>query len=134
MLARRDRSQAELRTRLRRDAESPAALDAALLRLREEGLQSDQRFAERWVEFHQESHGVERLRADLRQHGIDRDLTESFLAPLRADQPAIAAAILARKFAGPPTSRSEVARRVRFLIGRGFAPEVAIRLLGGADD
>jgi len=134
MLARRDRSQAELRTRLRRDAESPAALDAALLRLREEGLQSDQRFAERWVEFHQDSHGLERLRADLRQHGIDRDLTESLLGPLRADQPAIAASVLARKFAGTPTSRAELARRIRFLIGRGFAPELAIRLLGGADD
>ena len=53
-----------------------------------------------------------------------------------------ACAVWARKFAGPPADAAARARQGRFLVGRGFSPEVVRRLLrqvaeradGSADD
>jgi len=93
--------------------------------LRDENLQSDQRFSESFVQSRiSQGKGPVRIRQELKERGIRADVTDDALAEADEDWFALAAQIRVKKF-GPdvPGEFKEKARQMRFLQYRGFEQE-----------
>ena len=150
LLAQRDQSRLELRRKLVRHARSrtgaagaapdPDAVDAdvdmaavagevdALLDwLEANRLLSDARFAESRVHARAQRFGTQRIRGELAQHAVE--LSPELAASLAASEIDRAAAVRARRFAALPANAAERAAQSRFLLGRGFSPELVQRLM-----
>jgi regulatory protein len=125
LLARREHSRRELYTKLRRRFSEEAVSDA-IERLSEEGLQSDQRFAESFSrERLYRAYGPRRIRAELQQRGVEEALIEAALAAVVREEDvswsAKAREALERRFGTAPAADiRERARRARYLNQRGF--------------
>jgi len=143
LLAQRDQSRLELRRKLLRRARGreadtaadadvdPGALvaevDALLDWLEANRFLSDARFAESRVHARAQRFGVQRIRSELAQHAVE--LSPELAASLAASEIDRAAAIRARRFGALPGSAAERAAQSRFLLGRGFSPELVQRLM-----
>ena len=128
-LARRDHSRAELARKLAPHGET-AEIEAVIERMRELGLQSDERYAEAFVRSKATRFGAARLRNELARRGIDRDRIDEALAGECVESEAERArAVLRGRFSSPPADAREWARQARFLQTRGFAPELIRKLL-----
>ena len=130
-LARREHSRAELARKLAPRAESAQALELLLDALAANQQLSDERYAELRAHQLARKYGVARIRQDLKAKGIDEDLVERVSAEGEA---ARAAAIVARKYRTPATTREERARRMRFLQSRGFSHDTIRRVVSSGDD
>jgi len=126
LLATRERSRAELRQRLRTKGFHLDAIEAALDRLAETGLQSDDRFAERYAaEMAARGKASRLIRTELRGKGIDIELSAS-AATVDPNEEVERARGLARARAArmrgiPPEAR---ARRIAgWLARRGYDGE-----------
>ena len=125
-LARREHSRAELARKLAPRAESAQALEQLLDALAAKKQLSDERYAEARARQLARKYGTARIRHELRAKGVDEDLVARSTAAGERER---AAAILARKYRAPATSREERARRMRFLASRGFAHDTIRSLL-----
>ncbi|SDJ16935.1 regulatory protein RecX [Billgrantia gudaonensis] len=128
LLARREYARAELASRLTAKGHAAQAVAECLEALAEEGLQSDDRFAESFVRSRVlRGQGPLKIRAELERRGIDRERLRAMLGAFEEsgelDGFALARAALAKRFAGPGDTPRERARRERFLAGRGFDAE-----------
>jgi len=134
LLARREYSRAELWRKLSPRVEEAALLEQALDRLQEAGYQSDERFAEIFTRSRLSSgYGVQRVRQELRQKGIDAELVVQALEAAEFDGSAQALDICRRRFGEqPPDSPKEYARRMRFLVNRGFSFDEAKKAINAA--
>jgi regulatory protein len=130
-LARREHSRAELERKLAPRAESPEALAQLLDALAAKRQLSDERYAEGRAHQLARKYGAARIRQDLKAKGIDDDIAGRIPAEGEA---ARAAAILARKYRTPATTPRERARRMRFLLQRGFSHDTIRRVVSSADD
>ena len=132
LLARREHSRLELRRKLASRGHAPRAAEAALAGLAEGGLQSDERFAASYVRTALErGHGMHKIRAGLRQRGIEPALANDALdLDAEAWQQRAAAAVRKRFGDAPPETAAEWAKRARFLAGRGFGAAVAAAAVG----
>lgn len=130
LLTRREHSAAELAAKLRERGHEPTGIHAEIERLAAAGLQSDQRFAESYVSTRLErGDGPLKLRAALRERGIDGELIEAVLAPLEDEWTECALRAAERRFGTrPPGSWAERAKRARFLQGRGFPADIVRRV------
>lgn len=121
LLAMREHSRRELDGKLGRrfDGEVVAKV---LEELANQGLQSDQRFAEQYVHGRRSrGFGPLRIRAELAERGIDEATIASWLDRDDDHWRALMLEVARRKFGSePPADRREQARRGRFLAGRGF--------------
>ncbi|WP_417533425.1 regulatory protein RecX [Marinobacterium stanieri] len=122
LLARREYSRAELWRKLSPRVEETGLLERALDGLQEAGYQSDERFAEVFTRSRLGSgYGAMRVRQELRRKGIDSDLVEQALESQQDDSYAQALDACRRRFGEmPPDTPKEYARRMRFLVNRGF--------------
>ncbi|MBP0050151.1 regulatory protein RecX [Marinobacterium sp. AK62] len=122
LLARREYSRAELWRKLSVRAEDTALLEATLDGLESDGYQSDERFAEVFTRSRLESgYGAMRVRQELRRKGLDSDLIEQALEAAEVDTDDQALTCCRRRFGDtPPDNPKEYARRMRFLVNRGF--------------
>lgn len=133
LLARREHSRLELRRKLGSRGHAPGAIEAALADLAEGGLQSDDRFAASYVRTALErGHGEHRIRAALRERGIEPAVANGALV-LDAEAWRQRATAAARKRFGdmPPRTAAEWAKRARFLAGRGFGAAAVAAAVGG---
>jgi regulatory protein len=129
LLAQRDHSRAELARKLAGHG-SEQEIDATLERMIELGLQSDSRFAQAWIRSKSGRFGVARLRHDLAQRGVDREIIDSALASeCPSDEIDRARAVWAARFGHRARDRREWAKQARFLQGRGFSSAVIGKLL-----
>ena len=120
LLARREHSGRELRAKLRARGYPEAATAAALQRLRAEGLQSDERYAEaRARALIARGCGSLRVAAELSGQGVPAAALAAAVAAARAGELERACAAL-RARAG--RSREQA---LRFLLGRGYPTGVA---------
>jgi regulatory protein len=122
LLARREHSRAELLRKLTRRVSQDSA-QIAIDRLSEEGLQSDERFAESYVRQRAERGvGPLRLGQELRERGVDEGLAREAISGSGFDWNEVATAALEKKFgsAEPPEALKEKARMLRFAAYRGF--------------
>ena len=129
LLSMREHSRAELARKLGA-AEDRATIDALLDRLEEVDLLSDARFAESYVRSRQARIGTQRLRLELKQRGVAKEVAEAALASTtEADDATRAHAVWQKKFGTLPADAREWAKQARFLQGRGFSADIIHRIL-----
>jgi len=121
LLSLREHSRFELERKLLRRHEQ-AMVQQVLQNLAQQGLQSDERFAEQYVYSRRnKGYGPLRIRAELREKGVAEDLISIWLDDPEQDWYALMLATAEKKFGGqPPADRKEMAKRGRFLSSRGF--------------
>ncbi len=130
LLTARPRSRARLEERLR-DAGHPAAeVDAALARVTELGYLNDRAFARSQAEALLARFGPRAVEVKLVGLGVHPELAAESVATLRADEPALARSILAKRFGPGPFEGKAAARAARFLLGRGFDEDLVEKLVG----
>jgi regulatory protein len=144
-LGARPRTRWELERRLRRAATSDEVVERTIARLADLGYLDDEAFARWWGE-QRDRHaprGRRMIEAELRQHGVPREVVEAYraehAAPERApedeglpsDERSRAREALARHLRGRPVpvDPKAVARVGSFLLRRGFDPETARAVL-----
>ena len=122
-LARREHSVRELMERLHKafPEQDADAFVPLIERLQEDGLQSDERFAEAYVRMRvNKGHGSVKIAHELLQRGIDESLAQRSLSGCNWFELGMAA--LLKKFGhSVPVDIEEKARMARFLQQRGFA-------------
>jgi regulatory protein len=123
LLARREYSKAELRERLGRKSElSQGAIEGLLAELAAEGWQSDERFAESFMNSRiAQGKGPLRIRQDMKLKGLDSDLIDVMLDRDSSLWRDLAKSVLDRKYSNANiVDAKEKARRLRFILSRGF--------------
>jgi regulatory protein len=128
-LARREHSRQELLRRLGPLAESAEQLHQILDHLEQEGLLSDQRFADSMARVRGARYGAARIRFDLRAKGVEEVIIQAKLKELISSELDRAHQVWQRKFGEPPTCAQERARQHRFLMQRGFSADVISRVM-----
>ncbi len=120
LLARRAYAEAELRRKL---AEFPAdEIETALDRLKAWGYLDDRALAEAFVRVRRGRWGPKKLRRALLGRGVPPSVVDAVVT--EDDELERAVALLARRWG---RYRGAKARAVRFLVGRGFSLEAALR-------
>lgn len=130
LLARREHSRLEMQRKLQSRAESPEDIPPLLDELEQQGLLSNERFAQSLVHRRAAGRGVRQVAQELRQHGLPPEVIESVQESLSATEPERAQAVWEKKFGILPASQKEYARQARFLASRGFSTQTIQRLLG----
>ena len=143
-LAQREHSRQELQRKLLRALQMAAAkaqeelpddaeasVTALLDRLAADGLLSDARYVDSRLRTRAPRLGARRLAAELAQQGLKPE--GDTWAEVQATERDRALALLHRRFGdAPPPDPKERARRVRFLVARGFATDLVVRLVEGS--
>jgi regulatory protein len=125
LLARREHSFRELHNKLTQRFGDLPLIHSELERLREERLQSDERFAEAYLYSRaRRLYGPLRIRAELRERGISDTVIAASLKASDIDWQANLRQLLDTRFAaGPAIDFKEKAKRLRFLQYRGFSAD-----------
>ncbi len=123
LLARREHSYRELLQKLALRFAAADLVRAELDRLRDEKLQSDQRFAEAYLYSRaQRLYGPQRIKAELRERGVADDIVADVFAQSGIDWSENQRKLLLTKFGTKPAADfKEKAKRLRFLQYRGFS-------------
>ena len=132
LLARREHSEWELRQKLQSRDYGEDAIEEAVNSLLQDGLLSDERFAESYVN-HRFSAGMGpiKIRHELRQKGVADALVAEYIEAFADRWDAMMRQLRQRKYGAViPDDYSERMKQARFLQNRGFSPESVMRLLG----
>ncbi len=123
LLARREHSQRELQTKLAQAGYTRDETTAAIDRLAADHYQDDTRFAESLVRNRvTQGYGPQRLRAELKTHGLADAHISQLLDAAQVDWTVSAAAQLRRHYGSVGSAdRAQRLRRAQFLLRRGFA-------------
>jgi regulatory protein len=131
LLARHDRSEFEIRTRLAAVDVAPPLIDTTVRRLRERRYLDDRRLATTAAEFAaQRGHGSEYVRAQLTAKGVAEALIEESITATFDNELGLARQVLERRFPHQPQLPAERAKAARFLYQRGFPEAVVLAILG----
>ena len=122
LLARREHSARELKSKLARKGLDAGESAKALKDLRAKDYQSDARFGEMLVRTRiAGGYGPRWVLAELRQHGIAESEAQALLDAADPDWPALIRDLIRRRYgAKPAASPAERAKRAAFLLRRGF--------------
>lgn len=131
MLARREHSAFEIRRKLKQKGFEQADIETAIDNLQQEGLLSDERFAESYVRVRQgKGYGPLRIALELRDRGVAEDIFEPYLANASQDWAAVLKAAYTKKYGHSACADyREKAKRMRYLQYRGFAPDAIQKLV-----
>jgi regulatory protein len=131
LLAGREHSRLELQRKLAARQRDGAIVDSVLDGLERQGLLSDARFVENYVEQRsRKGYGPLRIRAELAGRGIDGELVADGFDAAGIDWEELLAGVALRKFGDQPAADArELARRGRFLEQRGFPVGLVRRYL-----
>ena len=130
LLARREHSLSELKKKLGQKYSDSTLIDSVLQDLIAEGLQSDERFVESFVNAQvQRQRGPMKIAYDLRQKQVNDELIQSALCNFSDQWVEIATALVEKKYGfEPPEDLKEKQRRMRFVMQRGFPADICYRL------
>jgi regulatory protein len=125
LLARREHSVRELRTKLKRRFTDNDKIDEQLALLIAERLQSDVRFAQSYTRQRiSRGYGPNRLREELRERGVSEEDVAAAMDEMEVDWCAVATEVMRKKFGlRDAMDLKEKARRARFMQYRGFASQ-----------
>lgn len=127
-LSRRERTVAEMRRHLEAKRCEPAAIDAAVAELEEQGYLDDAGYAQRFAEDRREldGWGAERIARRLEAVGVGREeIAAACDARDRDGELEAAVEILRRRFRVPPDNDRERERALGMLVRRGYDLELA---------
>ncbi|HYH49588.1 MAG TPA: recombination regulator RecX [Acidimicrobiia bacterium] len=131
-LARREHSRLELEKKLAPHAETSEELSSVLDALEQSGFLSTERMVEQLIQTRKGRFGSRRIVHELREKGIAENLIDAALPNIREAEQHHAHEVWRKKFGVVPAGAKERDRQVRFLMGRGFAPEVIHKMLRDA--
>jgi len=122
LLARREHSARELKSKLALRGFDSEQNAEALERLQSKDFQNDARFGEMLVRSRIEGgYGPRWIMAELRTHGIDEAAASVLIAAAEPDWPGLVRRQIRRRYGGKPAaSLAERSKRVAFLLRRGF--------------
>ena len=122
LVARREHSRMQLKTKLRQSGYEGEETTAAIDRLGEQQYQDDDRFAGMLLRSRiAQGYGPMRLRMELKSHGLDDAKIRELLNDAEVDWLVSAANQLRRRYGSVGTSDpAERAKRAQFLLRRGF--------------
>lgn len=126
LLARREHSRLELQRKLlAKLSPDSSQLNGVLDQLEQDGLLSDSRFAEAFSNARiRTGKGPVRIRAELRERGVEEHLVERVLVEMGVDWIDLARDVAHKRFGhAAPLDQREQAQRMRFLQYRGFTTE-----------
>ena len=121
LLARREHSARELKSKLARRGIENDEADAVLTTLQSKDFQNDARFGEMLVRTRIESgYGPRWIVAELKTHGIAEAKARALIDAAEPDWPAIVRDQLRRRYGRKPANLAERVKRANFLLRRGF--------------
>ncbi len=129
-LARREHSRQELTLKLQRRDHSCHRIEKVLDALREEGLQSDTRFAESYIRSRvAKGDGPIKIHAALHQRGVAQHVVDACLAAAAIDWGQQLRALWQKKYHGKVAGDAQGrASQLRFLQSRGYPVDLVFRL------
>jgi regulatory protein len=133
-LARREHSRLELEKKLTPYAPTLEELSFVLDSLEQCGLLSAGRMVEQVVHVRRSKFGSRRIVHELQQKGIDEDLIAAALPHLKETELETARTVWRKKFGAMPINAKERAKQIRFLMSRGFTPEIIRQVLQSQDE
>lgn len=95
------------------------------------GWLSDARFAEALVRRRSERYGVRKIKDELQRAGVAGDTSAALLDGLKHTEFERAKELFERKFDGIAEDQKMRARQYRFLVSKGFNPEIVAKVIGG---
>ena len=125
----REHSRLELERKLQQYAESAEALAQVLDLLEAKKYIQPERVAESWVHRRAAKWGNQRLQHELEAKGLDADTIDAALQSAAASELERAQQVWQKKYGQVAADRTAQAQQMRFLLGRGFAPEVVRRVV-----
>jgi len=134
LLSQREHSRHELERKLKVFEETPGELAQALDFLEAKGFINEQRVVESVVNRRSTKLGASRVRQELQAKGLPAEAIAQAVQNLRSTELERAREVWRKKFGAQPLDAAERAKHIRFLVSRGFAPEVVRRVVAGADD
>jgi len=134
LLSQRDHSRKELEQKLKPQEETPGELAEALDFLAAKDFINEKRVAESVVNRRSTKLGAARVRQELMAKGLPADDIADAMQTMRGTEFERALVVWRKKFGTPPSDASERGKQVRFLVSRGFAPDVVRRIVSGADE
>ena len=126
LLARRDYSRHQIKTKLIQKGFEVTEIESVLDRCVDSGYLDDQRFAVLLLRSHiSKGHGHNRIRQSMAQKGLSKETIETTLNNSDCDWFELAKSKADKKFAssGAIADQKERARRTRYLLGQGFTYE-----------
>lgn len=134
-LSRREHTLAELKFKLAAREFADEEIEATVAALADEGLASDQRFAESLVAARtRRGQGPVRIRVEMERKGVSADLIRIQLDQAGHDWIARASEVRSKRFGdAAPADYREKTRQARFLQYRGFSSEQIRAVLAAAD-
>lgn len=132
-LARREHSRLELEKKLTPYAQTPAELSSVLDMLEQSDFLSARRLVEQLVHVRRSKFGSQRILHELQEKGIAEDLIAAALPDLKETELDTACAVWRKKFGAVPGNAKERGKQMRFLLSRGFAPDVIYKVLLHSD-
>lgn len=125
LLARREHSAAELRSKLMQADFDTDEIDDLLVKLASANLQSDERFAENYLRYRsQRGYGFQRIRQELKERGVSTEIISQALEQSDIDWFSLAVNVRCKRFGEQePDDFKERAKQQRFLQYRGFTHE-----------
>jgi regulatory protein len=129
-------SNAQDRDQERSQTEAPALshemqITAVLDDFEKRGWLSDARFAEALVRRRSERYGVRKIKDELQRAGVASDASATLLDGLKHTEFERAKELFERKFDGIAEDQKMRARQYRFLVSKGFNPEIVAKVIGG---
>ena len=134
LLSQREHSRKELEQKLKPHEETPGELAEALDFLAAKDFINEKRVVESVVNRRASKLGAARVRQELFAKGLPADDIAEAVEAMRSTELDRALLVWRKRFGTPPLDASERAKQVRFLVSRGFAPEVVRRVVAGADE
>ncbi len=139
LLSQREHSRFELERKLKPFEETPGDLARALDELTAKDFINEQRVVASVVNQRARKLGALRVRQELQSKGLPADAIAQAVEDLRGTELQRASEVWRKKFGGKPAEVADMdaaqrAKQVRFLISRGFSPDVVRRVVAGAQD
>ena len=134
LLSQREHSRSELERKLKPFEETPGELADALDFLQAKDFINEKRVVDSVVNNRSRKLGASRVRQELQAKGLPAEAIAEAVQEMRGTELARARKVWQKKFGEPPADPAARLKQVRFLVSRGFAPDVVRRVVAGTDD
>ncbi|GLC82637.1 regulatory protein RecX [Lacrimispora brassicae] len=130
-----DKTEQELRRKLKDGGYPKEAVDYAIDFLKEHNFINDQNYGRRYVEFNLERKSERQIQYELQKKGLDKEVIKEILKEQPVDEETQIRAYVKKKRLKPEDMDFKESRRLMAALGRrGFSYEAVSRVLGSLSD